>query len=105
MSDFNDENRISISCDPLNFFYSLDLDMYKDIEDGEMIINFPEDIQVIQFDLMEEPIEEYETHVEGSTKEPFLVGDDHIEQYQIYFNKKELQKKSCMIVLKKSFSS
>ena len=103
MSDFNDENRISISCDPLNFFYSHDLDMYKDIEDGEMNVNLPEDSQVMQIDFMEEPIEEYETHVEGSTKEPFLVGDDHIEQYQIYSNKKELQKKSCMIALKRKF--
>ena len=52
---------------------------------------------------MEKPIGEYETHEKGSTKEPFLVGDDHIEQDQIYSNKKELQKKLCMIALKRKF--
>ena len=57
----------------------------------------------MQIDLMEKPIGEYETHAEESTKEPSLVGDDHIEQYQIYSNKKELQKKLCMIALKKKF--
>ena len=88
MSDFNDENRISMSCDPLNYFDSHDLDTYKDVEDGEMNVNFSEDSQVMQIDLMEEPIGEYEMHAEGSTKEPSLVGDDHIEQYQIYSNKK-----------------
>ena len=27
----------------------------------------------MQIDLMEEPIEEYETHAEGSTKEPLFL--------------------------------
>ena len=58
-----------------------------------MNVNMFEDSQVMQIDLMEEPIGEYETHTEESTKEPFLVGDDHIKQHQIYSNKKELQKK------------
>ena len=79
-----------MSCDPLNCFDYHDLDTYKDVEDGEMNVNLSEDCKVMQIDLMEEPIGEYETHVEGSTDEPFLVGDDHIEQYQIYSNKKEL---------------
>ena len=39
MSDFNDENRISMSCDPFNCFDSHDLDTYKDVEDGEMNVN------------------------------------------------------------------
>ena len=90
MSDFNDENRISMSCDPHNCFDSHDFDTCKDGEDGEMNVNLLEDSQVMQIDLMEEPIREYETHTEGSTKERFLVGDDPIEQYQIYSNKKEL---------------
>ena len=34
---------------------------------------------MMQIDLVEKPIGEYETHAEGNTKEPFLVGDDHIE--------------------------
>ena len=71
MSDFNDENIISMSCDPLNCFDSHDLDTYKDVEDGEMNVNLPEDSQVMQIDLMEEPIREYETHAKGSIKEPF----------------------------------
>ena len=37
--------------------------IYKDVEDGEMNVNLFEDSQVMQIDLMEEPIEEYETHV------------------------------------------
>ena len=78
VSDFNDENRISFSCDPLNCFDSHDLDTYKDVEDGEMNVNFSEDIQVMQIDLMEEPIGEYETHTKRSIKEPFLVDDDNI---------------------------
>ena len=90
VSDFNDENRISMSCDPLNCFDSRDLETYKDVEDGEMNVNLSEDSQVMQIDLMEEPIREYEKHAEGSTKEPSVVGDYHIEQYQIYSNKKEL---------------
>ena len=83
VSDCSDENRISMSCYPLNCFDSHDLDTYKDVEDGEMNVNLSNDSQVMQIDLMKEPIGEYEMHVEGSTKEPFLVGDDHIEQYQI----------------------
>ena len=34
---------------------------------------------MMQIDLMEKPIGEYETHAERSTKEPSLVGDNHIE--------------------------
>ena len=64
VSDFNDENRISMSCDPLNCFDSHDLDTYKNVEDGDMNVNLSEDIQVMQIDLMEEPIGEYETRVE-----------------------------------------
>ena len=91
VSDFHDENRISMSYDPLNCFDSHDLDTYKDVEDGEMNVNLFEDSQVMQIDLMEEPIGEYETHAEGSTNESYLVGDDdHIEKYQINSNKKEL---------------
>ena len=71
MSDFNDENIISMSCDPLNCFDSHDLDTYKDVEDGEMNVNLPEDSQVMQIDLMEEPMGEYETHAKGNIKEPF----------------------------------
>ena len=37
--------------------------------------------------------------------EPFLAGDDHIEQYQIYSNQKELQKKLCIIALKRKFQA
>ena len=62
VSDLNDKNRISMSCDPLNCFDSHDLDTYKNVEDGEMNVNFPEDSQVMQIDLMEEPIGEYKTH-------------------------------------------
>ena len=90
VSDFNDENRISINCDPLNCFDFHDLDICKDAQDGEMNVNFYEDSQVMQIDLMEKLIGEYETFAEGSINEPFLVGDDHIEQYQIYSNKKKL---------------
>ena len=79
VSNFNDENRISMSCDLFNCFDSHDLDTYKDVEDDEMNVNLSEDSQVMQIDLMEKPIGEYETHAEGSTKEPSLVGDDHIE--------------------------
>ena len=78
VSDFNDENIISMSCNPLNYFDSHELDTYKDVENGEMNVNLSKDSQVMQIDLMEEPIREYETHAEGSTMEPFLVGDDHI---------------------------
>ena len=58
-----------------------------------MNVNLPKDNQVMQIVLVEELIGEYETHVEGRMKEPFLVGstkygDDHIKQYQIYSNKK-----------------
>ena len=81
VSDFNDENRISMSCDLLNCFYSHDLDTYKDVEDGEMNVNLFDDSQVMKIDLMEEPIGEYEMHAERSTNEPSVVGDDHIEQY------------------------
>ena len=59
---------------------------------------------MMQIDLMEETIGEYETHAEGSTNEPYLVvDDDHIEKYQIYSNNKELQKKLCMFALKRKF--
>ena len=90
VSDFNDENRVRMSWDPCNCFDSHDLDTYKDVEDGEMNVNLFKDCPVMQIDLMEKPIGEYEMHAEGSTNEPFLVGGDHIEQYQIYSNKKEL---------------
>ena len=60
--DLNDKNRISMSCDPLNCFDSHDLDTHKNVEDGEMNVNFPEDSQVMQIDLMEDPIGEYKTH-------------------------------------------
>ena len=103
VSDFNDKNIISLSRDPLNCFESHDFDTYKDGEDGEMNVNLPDDSQVLQIDLMEVLIGEYETHVEGSTNEPFLVGDDHLEQYQIYSDRKELWNKLCMIALKIKF--
>ena len=92
-----------MNCDSLNCFDSHGLDTYKDVEDVEMNVNLYENCQVMQIDLMEEPIEEFETHAKRNTKEPFLVGDDHIEQYQIYSKKKELQKKLCMIALKIKF--
>ena len=41
-------NRISMSCDPLNCFDSHDLDTYKNVEDGEMNVNFSGDSQVMQ---------------------------------------------------------
>ena len=51
---------------------------------------------------------EYESHAEQSIEEPFIVGyseigDDYMEEHQIYSNKKELQKKSYMIALKRKF--
>ena len=50
----------------------------------------------------------YGSHAEESIKEPFIVGyseigDDYMEEHQIYSNKKELQKKLCMIALKRKF--
>ena len=74
MSDFNDT---------FNCFDSHDFDIYKDVKDCEMNVNLSEDNQVMKIDLMEESIREYETHAKGSTNEPFLVGNGHIEQYQI----------------------
>ena len=62
-----------MSCAPLNCFYSHDLDTYKDVEDSEMNVNLSEDSQVMQIDLMEESIREYETYAEESTMEPFLL--------------------------------
>ena len=55
-----------------------DLDTCKDV-DGERNVNLSEDSQVMQIDLIEEPIGEYEMHAEGNTNEPFLVGDNDIE--------------------------
>ena len=51
---------------------------------------------------------EYESHAEQSIEEPFIVcysetSDDYMEEHQIYSNKKELQKKLCMIALKRKF--
>ena len=56
MNDFNYENRISMNCDPLDCFDSHNLDTYKDVEDDEMNVDWFEDSQVVQIDLMEEPI-------------------------------------------------
>ena len=53
MSDFNDENRISMSYDPINCFDSHDFDAFKDVEYGEMNVNLFEVSQVMQIDLME----------------------------------------------------
>ena len=50
VSDFNDENIISMSCDPSNCFDSHNFDTYKDVEDSEMNVNLSEDCQVMQIE-------------------------------------------------------
>ena len=97
LSGFDYENITRLSYDPLNCFDSHNLNMNKDDEDGGINVNPNEDSQVMQIDVMEEAI-----------MEPFIVGyseigDDYMEKHQIYSNKKELQKKLCMIALKRKF--
>ena len=62
----------------------------------------------MQIDVMKKAVMEYESHAEQSIDEPFIVGysetcDNHIEEHPIYFDKKELHKKLCMITLKRKF--
>ena len=108
LSGFDDENRTRLSYDPLNCFDSHNLNMNKDDEDRGMNVNSNKDSQVMQIDVMEEAIMEYESHAEQSIEKPFIVGysetgDDYMEEHQILSNKKELQKKLCMIALEKKF--
>ena len=79
--------------------------MNKDDEDGGMNVNPNKDSRVMQIDVMEKAVMKYGSHAEESIKEPFIVGyskigDDYMEEHQIYSNKKELQKKLCMIARK-----
>ncbi|KAL6313604.1 hypothetical protein AAG906_006973 [Vitis piasezkii] len=93
LSDFDDENRTRLSYDPLNCFDSHNMNMNKDDEDGGMNVNPNKDSQVMQIDVMEEVVMEYESHAEQSIEEPFIVcysetSDDYMEEHQIYSNKK-----------------
>ena len=97
LSGFDYENRIRLSYDQLNCFESHNLNMNKDDEDSGMNVNPNVDSQVMQIKVTEEAV-----------MEPFIVGyseisDDYMEEHQIYSNKKELQKKLCMIALKRKF--
>ena len=79
--------------------------MNKDDEDGGMNFNPNKDSQVMQIDVMEKAVMEYESHAKESIEESFIIGhseigDDYMEEHQIYSNKKELQKKLCMIARK-----
>ena len=108
LSGFDDENRIRLSYDPLNCFDSNYLNMNKDGEDGGMNVNPNKDSRVMQIDVMEKAVMVYESHAKESIEEPFIVGynetdDDYMEEHKIHSNKKELQKKLCMIALKRKF--
>ena len=108
MSGFDDENRTRLSYDPLNCFDSHRLNMNKDDEDGGMNVNPNKDSRVMQIDVMEKAVMVYESHAKESIEEPFIVGynetdDDYMEEHKIHSNKKELQKKLCMIALKRKF--
>ena len=108
LSGFDDENRTRLSYEPLNCFDSHNLNINKDDEDGGINVNPNKDSQVMQIDVMENIVMEYGSRAEQSIEEPFIVdysetGDDYMEEHQIYSNKKELHKKSCMVALKRKF--
>ena len=67
----------------LNCFYSHNLNMNKDDEDGGMNFNPNKDSQVMQIDVMEKAVMEYESHAEESIEEPFIIklGDDYMEEH------------------------
>ncbi|KAL6313591.1 hypothetical protein AAG906_006959 [Vitis piasezkii] len=93
LNDFDDENRTRLSYDPLNWFDSHNMNMNKDDEDGGMNVNPNKDSQVMQIDVMEEVVMEYESHAKQSIEEPFIIcysetSDDYMEEHQIYSNKK-----------------
>ena len=95
LSGFDDENSTRLSYDPLNCFDSNYLNMNKDGEDGGMNVNPNKDSQVMQIDVMEKAVMEYESHAKESIEESFIIGyseigDDYMEEHQIYSNKKEL---------------